>query len=183
MGTGSLHSSFLLKPTGFSGRLLCLPSPLTLGRASEKSVIEAEALQDWPSPCCGLLSMSPLRDHVWVYLLFQNFSDVPLYLLLKNVQCIGSGPLLSKGAFETEVLTESLGQEAHVCGFLGGSEGPLGTAEDSAQPSRPVDTLCPTVRRSPADRLPEPRGPSACFWLFLSSHWRCGERRDCRVHT
>ena len=124
MGMGSLHSSFFLKPAGFPGRLLCLPSPLTLGRASEKSAMEAEVLQDWPSPCRGLLSTSPLRDHVWVYLSFQNFSGVPLYLLLENIQCVGSSPLLSKSAFETEMLTASLGQGAHVCGCLGDLRGP-----------------------------------------------------------
>ena len=67
--------------------------------------------------------------------------------------------------------------------LLGGSEGPLGLAEDLAQPTRLVDALCPAVRCSPADWLLEPRGPSACFWFFAYFRQRCGEHRDCRGHT
>ena len=106
-GTGRLHSSSFLKPTGLSRRPLCLPSPLALGRASEKSAMEAEALQDWPSPCRGLLSTSPLCDHVGVYVSFQNFPDVPLYFLWRTFSA--SDPALrSQSAFETEVLTGCL---------------------------------------------------------------------------
>ena len=167
MGTGSLHSSFFLKLTGFPGRLLCLPSPLTLGRASEKSAMEAEVLQDWPSPCRGLLSTSPLCDHVWVYLSFQNFSGVPLYLLLENIQRVGSSPPLSKSAFETEVLTESLGQGAHVCGCLGDLRGPWGWLRIWHSPSSPWTR---SARPSGAALLTGSLNPEDYLHAFGSLH-------------
>ena len=127
-GTGRLHSSSFLKPTGFSRRPLCLPSPLTLGRASEKSAMEAEALQEWPSPCRGLLSMSPLCDHVGVHVSFQNFPDVS-FISCGERSVLWIQPSALRVPLKQK-RSQGVWRGVHVCGCPGGSEGPLGTAED-----------------------------------------------------
>lgn len=159
MGTGSLHSSSFLKPTGFPRRSLCLPSPLTLRRASEKSAMEAEALQDWPSPCRGLLSASPLCDHVGVHVLFQNFPDAPLYFLWRTFSALDPA-LRSQSAFETEVLTDCVGRECMCAVAWGDLRGPWGRLRTRHSPpgrwtpsAQPLGAALLTGSLNPEDHL------------------------------
>ena len=182
-GTGRLHSSSFLKPTGFSRRPLCLPSPLTLGRASEKSAMEAEALQEWPSPCRGLLSMSPLCDHVGVHVSFQNFPDVPLYFLWRTFSA--SDPALRpQSAFETEALTGRLAGGCMCAVAQGDLRGPWGRLRTRHSPpgrwtpsARASAAALPTGSLNPEDH-PHACGSSCPFARDVENAGTVGHTQD-----